>query len=106
MAYPNGSTVLRTDIEEGTSALQCTTNLITCCRNEGGEMRAGNFYFPISDAPVPVMGVATESYYRDRQSQHIRLHRQSTGTITGRFRCNIPQANWPPDANLHINIGE
>ena len=99
--------MLRTDIGEGTRALQCTTDSNTCCRNNiGGEMRAGDFHFPIFDDPVPIMGTATDGYYRDRGSQLIRLHRQSTGTITGQFRCNIPQASGPPDANLYINIGE
>ena len=106
VAYPNGSTVLRNDIGEGASALQCTTDRTTCCTNMGGETRAGQFHFPISDAIVPTPGEATDGYYRDRGSQFIRLHRQPTGTITGRFRCNIPRANGPPDANLYINIGE
>ena len=106
MAYSNGSTVLRTDIGEGESALQCSTDSTTCCRNNiGGEMRAGNFYFPISDAPVPVRGGVMNGYYRDRDSRLIRLHRQPTGTITGQFRCNIPQDSGPA-VNLYINIGE
>ena len=107
VAYPNGSTVLRTDIGEDANALQCTTDSTTCCRNGiGGEIRAGDFHFPVSDATVPTMGLATDGYYRDRDSRLIRLHRQSTGTLTGRFRCNIPQASGPPYANLYINIGE
>ena len=106
IAYPNGSTVLRTDIGEEESALQCTTDSTTCCRNYiGGEIRAGEFHFPESDANVPTLGGAVDGYYRDRLSQHIRLHRQPTGTITGRFRCNIPQASGSP-ADLFINIGE
>ena len=104
MAYPNGSTVLRTDIGVNASALQCTTDSTTCT-NTPPEMRAGQFYFPMSDDRVPVMGIATAGYYRDRQSQHVRLNRQPTGTITGRFRCNIPQDSGPA-VNLYINIGE
>ena len=107
VAYPSGSTVLRTDIGEEESALQCTTDSTTCCRNNiGGETRAGEFHFPVSDATVPNLGGATDGYYRDRDSRLIRLHRQFTGTITGQFRCNIPQASGSPDANLTINIGE
>ena len=107
VAYPDGSTVLRTDIGEDASALQCTTDSTTCCRNNvGGEMRAGEFHFPVSGAIVPRMGDATAGYYRDRDSRLIRLHRQSTGTLTGQFQCNIPRANGPPDASLYINIGE
>ena len=98
--------MLRTDIGERESALQCTTDSTTCCRNNiNGEIRAGEFHFPVSDDPVPPMGDATDGYYRNRDSQLIHLHRQPTGTITGQFRCNIPQASGPP-ADLYINIGE
>ena len=106
VAYPNGSTVLRTDIGEDANALQCTTDSTTCCTNTYPEMRAGQFHFPVSNVTVPFMGGVTNGYYRDRQSQLIRLHRQPlSGTITGRFRCNIPQASGPP-VDLYINIGE
>ena len=106
VAYLNGSTVLRTDIGEGESALQCSTDSTTCCRNNiGGETRAGEFHFPVSDDTVPNIAGVMNGYYRDRDSQLIRLHRQPTGTITGRFRCNIPQDSGPA-VNLYINIGE
>ena len=72
VAYPNGSTVLRTDIGEGDTALLCTTNKITCCSNIHPEMRAGEFYFPNGTA-VPIMFPAFSGYYRNRGSQLIRL---------------------------------
>ena len=110
VAYPDGGTVLRTDIGEGDNALQCTTDRITCCTNTGGEFRAGNFYFPVSSvrlgAAVPTLGGVVDGYYRYRYSQHIRLHRQSSGIITDWFRCNIPQASGPDDVDMYINIGE
>ena len=107
MAYPNGSTVLRTSIGEGDAALQCTTDSTTCCRNSiGGETRGGNFYFPDTDGGGVVLneGGATTGYYRDRLSRFIRLHRQDTGTITGQFRCEIPDASGTM-VNLFVNIG-
>ena len=98
--------MLRTDIGVDDSALQCTTDSTTCCKFYiNGETRAGEFHFPESDAYVPNMGGVVDGYYRDRLSRHIRLHRQPSGTITGRFRCNIPQASGPW-ADLFINIGE
>ena len=97
--------MLRTDIGEGDNALQCTTDSTTCCSNAGGEMRAGFFYFPVTDVYVPPLGLAVNGYYRDRLSQLIRLHRQPSGTITGQFRCNIPRASGSA-ADLFINIGE
>ena len=104
VAYPDGSTVLRTDIGEGADALQCTTDSTTCCRNTGGETRAGEFYMP-DGGMVLLSGTTTNGYYRSRGSRHILLNRRSTGTITGQFRCNIPQANGSP-VDLYINIGE
>jgi hypothetical protein len=94
--------VLRTDIGEGDDALQCTTDSNTCCRYPA--MRAGNFYMPNGDV-VFLQATATNGYYRSRGSRHILLHRRPTGTITGWFRCNIPQANESL-ADLYINIGE
>ena len=107
VAYPDGSTVLRTDIGIDAAALQCTTDSTTCCTNILPEMRGGNFYFPIADGGgvVPNIGGATNGYYRDRLSRHVRLHRQHTGTITGQFRCEIPLANGTM-VNLFINIGK
>ena len=67
-------------------------------------MRAGEFYMP-DGGIVLLSGTSTNGYYRTRGSRHIRLNRRSTGTITGRFRCNIPQASGP-DVDLYINIGE
>ena len=97
--------MLRTDIGEGINALQCTTDLLSCCSDATGEIRAGEFYLPdgsrvlISTSPV-------EGYYRDRGSQLIRLHRQTIATVTGQFRCNIPRVSGSSNVNLYINIGE
>ena len=95
--------MLRTDIGEGDDALQCTTDSAACCTNFPGEMRAGEFYFPNGDR-VMLLDTVTNGYYRTRGTRHIRLNRQSTGTITGQFRCEIPSANGTM-VNLFINIG-
>ena len=104
VAYPDGATVLRTDIGEGVNALQCTTDSTTCCRNTDGESRAGDFYMPDGNL-VLIQSTTINGYYRSRGSRHILLSRQSTGTITGQFRCNIPQLSGP-DVDLYINIGK
>ena len=101
-AYPNGSTVLRTDIGEGDAALLCTTDSTTCCSNMNGEVQAGEFYFPNGSA-VPIMGDVTDGYYRNRSSQLILLNRQQSGVITGQFRCEIPDA-CGKNATLFISI--
>ena len=106
-AYPNGSTVLRTDIGEGADALQCTTDSITCCSNATGEISAGEFSFQDGNM-VPTMDYVPQSdFYRTRGSGHILLNRRihTNTTNTGQFRCSIPNANGIT-VNLYINIGE
>ena len=95
--------MLRTDIGEEADALQCTTDSTTCCTNMNGEMRAGEFYLPGGDV-VMTLDSLTNGYYRTRGTIHIRLNCQSTGTITGQFRCEIPSASGTM-VNLFINIG-
>ena len=105
VTYTNGSTVLREDIGEGAAALNCTTDSITCCRNnEGGETRAGQFYFPNGSMVLNNVRTPTNSYYRTRSSRLISLHRRPTATLTGQFRCEIPDASGRT-VNLFINIG-
>ena len=80
VSYPNGSTVLRTDIGEGAAALQCTTDKVTCCTGQIGETRAGQFYFP-DGSQMPVMGDTTSPYYRLRHSMYISLNCRSNIAI-------------------------
>ena len=101
MTYPNGSTVLRTDIGEGAAALHCTTDRAGCCST----VRAGQFYFP-DGTMVPVLGAdpSIRTYYRSRDSGFISLNRRDNGMETGQFRCEIPDASGTT-VNLFINIG-
>ena len=100
--------MLRTDIGEGDAALQCTTDSTTCCSNNAPEMRAGEFIFPDGHDQrlVPIkIDAGVLGYYRDRQSQLIRLNRFSNATLTGQFRCMIPDASGT-DASLFVNVGK
>ena len=106
MTYPNGSTVLRTDIGEEAAALQCTTDRADCCRN----VRTGEFYFP-DGTQVPTLGPdpSIRTYYRTRGSMMIGLNRRSNIRTqpTGQFRCEIPDASGTTlTVNLFINIGK
>ena len=101
--YSNGSTVLRTDIGEEDAALNCTTDSTTCCRNGFGETRAGNFYFPNGSIVLREVDVPSDSYYRTRFSMLIGLNRLPAATLTGQFRCEIPDASGTT-VNLFINI--
>ena len=104
VAYPNGSIVLRSTIGEGDNALQCTTDSTTCCSTLPPEMRAGEFYMP-DGSQVLIISSTTNGYYRTRGSRYISLNRQSTGTTTGQFRCEIPAASQIT-VHLLINIGK
>ena len=100
-SYPSGSTVLRTDIGEGDAALRCTTDRAGCCTGE----RAGEFYYP-DGTQVPVsLNDLTRTYYRNRFSGGITLNRRDNGTITGEFRCAIPNPSGTM-VNLFIYIGK
>ena len=101
--YPNGSTVLRTDIQEGDAALNCITDSTTCCTNQNGETRAGEFYFPNGSWVPNSINAPSNSYYRTRSSRLISLNRRPTATQTGQFRCEIPAAIGTL-VNLIINI--
>ncbi len=103
-AYHNGSTVLRNDIGEDDAALQCTTNSTTCCSNSAPEMRAGEFIFPGGQIVPIKISVGVLGYYRDRRSQFIRLNRLSNATLTGQFRCVIPDASGT-NASLFVDVG-
>ena len=97
--YPNGSTVLRTDIGEGDDALLCTTDRVGCCSGTG---RAGEFYFPNgTKVPIPGGFPSVHSYYRNRGVGFICLHRRPHGYETGRFSCEIPDQT----DGIFINVG-
>ena len=104
--YPNGSTVLRTDIGEGdAAALLCITDRADCCRRSDGAVAAGEFYFPdCSKVPLSDNDMS-RTYYRNRGTGFIRLNRRSNGVITGQFRCEIPDASGT-NVTLFINIGK
>ena len=86
--FPNNSAVEITDIgdfETGGDALLCVTDNTNCCSNPDGE-----FYYPDG---TPVGFSSTNSIYRNRGPQVVRLNRRN-GAISplGRYRCDIPDA--------------
>ena len=101
VSYPNGSTVLKTDIGERAAALWCITDRADCCST----IHAGEFYFP-NGTWVPVLGAdpSIRTYYKSRDYGFIRLNRRDNAMETGQFRCEIPDASGIT-VNLFINIG-
>ena len=88
--YTNNSVINIADIGEGKNALLCKTNNEFCCGIP--QNRAGQFYYP--DGRMVAIKGAGQSFYRDRQSQQIRLNRrQGTFQPTGLYHCEVPNAN-------------
>ena len=92
LKYTNNSVVNITDIGNGSAALICTTTYTPCCFS--GPPPGTNWYFP--DGSL-VNNTNTLPYYRTRtdylfshEPGAVLLHRNSEGTTTGVFRCDIP----------------
>ena len=84
--YVDGDIILITDIGEGDDALLCVTDREDCCSSPNGE-----FYYPNGS---PVGFSFTNSLYRNRGSQVVRLNRRdNTLSPVGRYRCEIPDSS-------------
>ena len=89
MDYTNNSVVTITDIgTDSAAALLCTTTLPGCCFSRQGN----EWYLPNG---TPLSNTDTQPYYRTRTSQPgtVLLHRNLRATLTGVFRCDIPDAS-------------
>ena len=97
--YYDGDTLLITDIGEEDDALLCVTDNTECCRS-GGD---GEFFYP--DGGTAVGFSNTNSLYRNRGEQVIRLNRRNSATSPlGRYRCDTPDASGMT-RSIFINIG-
>ena len=98
--YENNSMVSILNIGEGDDALLCKTDKQDCCGTQPN--RFGEFYYP-NGIRIPVNS-AGKDFYRDRGEQLIRLNRrEGTSSPTGRYRCEIPDANGG-NQKIFINI--
>ena len=94
--YVDGDIILIIDIGEGDDALLCLTDRADCCSNPNGE-----FYYPSGSA---VGYSSTNSLYRNRGSQVVRLNRRdNTLSPVGRYRCEIPDSSGTTQ-RIYINI--
>ena len=87
--HANNSIVTRTDIGTGSTALLCTTTLPGCCSSSFPDTQ---WYFPDGSQVQNNGGLP---YYRTRSrvSPSVLLHRNTQGTTTGIFRCDILDAS-------------
>ena len=97
--YENNSVVNIHTIGEGDSALLCKTDNPDCCSCS----RLGTFYNPCG-AQVPAYSSQHQCFYRKRGDQVIRLNRKNgTSSPTGRYTCEIPDADGITQ-KIFINI--
>ncbi len=98
ITYTDGDTVMITDIGEGDDALLCVTDNTECCRPPDD----GEFFYPDGTA----VGFSTSnSLYRNREEQSIRLNRRNDATSPlGKYRCTIPDTSGVT-RSIIINIG-
>ena len=88
----NNSVVFLSEIGEGEEALQCKTDHLDCCATSSNLF--GEFYYP-SGTKIPSVD-GGDHFYHTRGDQEIRLNRRkgiSSEAPTGKFRCEIPDAN-------------
>ena len=99
--YLNNSIVAINDIGEGENALLCVTDNPDCCKPPNGDTSQGEFYYPDNTA---VGFSSTNSLYRNRDTQVVRLNRRNgTPSTTGIYRCEIPDSTGR-NQRLYINI--
>ena len=97
--YLNNSIVAIYDIGEGDNVLLCVTDNLDCCKNKMGE-----FYYPNNNSAVPNRFHSSNSLYRNRSPQVVRLNRRNDVlSPTGRFRCEIPDSTGM-NRNIYINV--
>ena len=98
----NNSIVNILTIGEGDDALLCKTNKQDCCGTVPN--RFGEFFFP-NGVRVPIR-IAGSGLYRNRGNQVIRLNRrEGVSSPTGRYSCEIPDADGVIN-KIFINISE
>ena len=98
----NNSIVAINDIGEGDNALMCVTDNTECCKPPSGPLQ-GEFYYPNNN--LVNNQASGNSLYRNRGPQMIRLNRRSGSvpTLTGRYRCEIPDSSGRMQ-NININV--
>ena len=85
----NNSIVTNRDIGTGAAALVCTTTYTPCCASGNPETE---WYFP-NGSQVPNNPNLPYQRTRGQNPGRVILSRNSEGTTTGIFRCDIPDAN-------------
>ena len=99
-SIPNHGIVDISEIGTGSSALRCTTTLAGCCFSANG----GKWVLPNGDE---VMRDGSLPYYRTRAQNPgaLLLNRNSEGTTTGIFQCDVPVTGGTQSLYVGIYTG-
>ena len=74
------------DSDDGSSNLQCVTDLDTCCRSAQGIDR-GDWYFP--NGTRLQFSTSNNDIYERREPQRVDLRRRNNGVANGIYQCTI-----------------
>ncbi len=102
-----GTAYLDRNDGDGTAALFCITNLVSCCRGADGGSR-GEWYLP--GESVPVIGInypasGSADFIRGRGPSAVLLHRMNNDVgPTGVYTCKVPDENGVIQ-QLYIGVG-
>ena len=86
-------------VRDGFGAVQCHTDLTTCCSNTEGTYR-GDWYFP-NGTRLPFYGGG--DIFEVRVAQRLELRRRNRATLSvGIYRCDIPTNAVHDDDDISI----
>jgi len=71
---------------DGSTSVQCYTDLVTCCNRFYGAHR-GDWYFP--NGTRLNYQVASGDIYEYREAQRVDLRRKNNGVTSGIYRCRV-----------------
>ena len=103
MSYANNSEIAITEVGEGDNALQCRTDLNTCCHPDNpGQSRGGEWRYPNNSL---VGYIFKGDIYRDRGSMVVNLYRRNATQPTGLYCCEVPTHDNPM-ARACVNLSK
>ena len=92
-SYPNNSIFAVKEIGQHENALMCVTDNANCCNS--GDPSRGEWFFPNGSSLNP--SNSGDRLFRDRGIQFVRLNQRESitfpGIATGKYQCQVPDAN-------------
>ena len=90
--------------DEGSTKVQCHTDLTTCCSVAQGDGR-GDWYFP-NGARLPFSAYCVKRVFESREDKRVDLgRRKNPDTPQGIYRCDIPINSTSNDNLETVYVG-